>query len=95
MSTKREIRCINKSDRTNPHERIKNVGGIENGVRWKKTEDAAIRDIENGVYDYFVRQGVYEAKVIVAERLGKKYLNTVADGVSPDNLLSLPECPPL
>jgi hypothetical protein len=29
---------------------------------------------------------------VVASRLGVKYLKTVRDGESPDNLLSLPDC---
>ena len=30
-----QIKCINKSDRPNPHERILNVGGLESGNPWK------------------------------------------------------------
>jgi hypothetical protein len=33
------------------------------------------------------------AEVIIATHLGHKYLKTTADGVHPDNLLALPECP--
>jgi hypothetical protein len=31
--------------------------------------------------------------VIVAVHNGHKYIKTKADGIQPDNLLSLPECP--
>lgn len=43
------ISCVNKSDRTNPHERINNVGGVNgDGSRWKLSEDAAIAGIKAG-----------------------------------------------
>ena len=92
MATRRQIGCINKSDRSNPHTSIQNIGGIENGTRWKISEAQAIQNIESGLYSYFVNRGG-EVNVIVATRNGKKYLKTVSDGETPDNLLSLPECP--
>lgn len=95
MAQDLEIQCINKSDRTNPHERITHVGGIHNGARWKLTEDDAIAGIESRQMSFHVKQGVHRVEVIVATRLGRKYLKTVADGETPNNLLSLPECPAL
>lgn len=93
MASKAEINCINKSDRTNPHERIEKVGGGSGSNRWKQSEDQTIREIENGSWSYYVTRGGSTVDVIVATRLGRKYLKTVADGESPDNLLSLPDCP--
>jgi len=87
-----QVMCINKSDRQNPHERIRNIGGIDSGVRWKKTEEQAIVEIETGVSQFFVHAGGKSVWVIVATHLGRKYLKTEADGITPDNLLSLPEC---
>ena len=38
MSARHEIRCINKTDRYDPHERIKNVGGVNaDETRWRIT----------------------------------------------------------
>jgi len=66
-----------------------NIGG----AGWKHAEDDAISYIENGVYSCYVNRGGHSVDVIVATRLGRKYLKTRADGERPDNLLALPECP--
>ncbi len=88
-----QIQCINKSDRQNRHERIKNVGGVHNGERWKITEDQAIAYIENGTYRFWTSGGGTSTWVIIALHNGRKYLKTEADSTAKDNLLSLPECP--
>jgi Protein of unknown function (DUF3892) len=88
-----EIRCINKADRYNPHERIQNVGGVRaSGTTFKITQPAAISEIERGE-QFFVNRGGRTANVVIATHNGNKYLKTEADGVQPDNLLALPECP--
>jgi Protein of unknown function (DUF3892) len=91
-----QIQCINKTDRSNSHERIQSIGGTNaDGSRWKLNESQAIADIEAGKYSFYVeRPAGHRVNVIVAtSRYGNKYLKTTADGEQPDNLLSLPECP--
>jgi uncharacterized protein DUF3892 len=84
----REVTCINKRDRTNPHERIQAIGG----AGWKHQEDAAIRAIRGGTESYYVSQGGRTARVVTAVHQGREYLKTEPDGYSPDNLLALSEC---
>lgn len=95
MTQNVEIKCINKTDRTNAHERISHVGGVNaDGSRWKMSEDAAIQGIENGTWRFWTQGGGKSVWVIVAvSAAGHKYLKTEADGVQPNNLLALPECP--
>jgi Protein of unknown function (DUF3892) len=89
-----EVRCINKTNRWDAHDRIHAIGGINTeGNVFKVTSEQAIAGIESGNWAFVVRQAGRTVSVIVATRLGRKYLKTVADGEQPDNLLSLPECP--
>jgi hypothetical protein len=95
MTTSLQIQCINKQPRMDAHERIQNVGGVNAaGSRWKMTQPDAIRAAEAGTYRFYTSVRGTSVWVIVAvSAQGHKYLKTENDGVQPDNLLSLPECP--
>lgn len=89
-----EIKCINKRDRQNRHERIQNVSGVNSdGRRWKLSEEDAIAGIESGKWSFYTRGGGEVANVIIANHQGRKYLRTDRDSTTRDNLLALPECP--
>lgn len=94
MAQSVEIKCINKSDRYNIHERILNIGGLNNdGTRWKLSLNAAIKGIEDGEWAFYVNKAGRKVNVIIVKTsLGNKYLKTEADTTETNNLLELPEC---
>jgi Protein of unknown function (DUF3892) len=89
-----QIKCINKADRMNPHERITHVGGYTD-KQWKITQQEAVNYIESGEWKFWVKPPNADSVwvIVVTSRYGHKYLKTEADGEQPNNLLSLPECP--
>ena len=94
MADNVQISCIRKANRTNPHERIQGVGGTNpDGTRWYLTEDQAIAGIEADKWRFWSSGGGKSVWVIIATHSGRKYLKTQPDGITPDNLLALPECP--
>jgi len=90
MATSLEIKCINKSDHTNIHERIRNVGGSN----WKLSQQEAIDGIRRGTWIFYVMKNYKKVNVVIARSAyGNDYLKTEADDTENNNLLSLPECP--
>ena len=94
MAENIQIQCVNKTPRQDPHLRISHVGGVNpDQTRWKLTEDEAIAGIKQGRWNFYVYAGGARVDVIVATHSGREYLKTRADGLHPNNLLALPECP--
>jgi hypothetical protein len=92
-AVKLKVTHINKRDHYNPHERIQNIAGVlVDGTPWKLTVDQAIMAIESGIAVYYVALGTYVIDLIIATHEGRKYLKTVADTTTNNNLLNLPEC---
>lgn len=86
---KYQVTCITKPQYPVHQEHIEAIGGSFGN----HNEAAAIGYIEAGVCGYFTRANGVVAEVLVKSRNGRKYLSTSPDGVKPNNLLSLPNCP--
>ena len=82
-------------DRFSHHERIELIGGRNpDNSLWTMSQEEAIQEIKTGDLELFVHTGQEVVPVVVSvSKWGHEYLRTVTDGVEPDNLLSLPECP--
>ena len=94
MASRHQVSCIKKSDRTSAYERIIQIGGTNyDNTRWSLAHTDAIKRIEDGTYEFYVKVNGREVEVIVSTSAsGNKYLKTRSDGEQPNNLLSLPEC---
>ena len=92
MAQTAQIKCINKNPREDLHHSITHVGGFGTS-QWKLTKEDAIGRIERGEWSFYTLVNGHRRDVIVSSRNGRKYLKTTADNDTPDNLLSLPECP--
>jgi hypothetical protein len=88
-----QVSCINRANHTDPHLRIQYIGGVNNGQRWKITIADAIYGMRNSQWAFYVYEGNHIAWLIIAEHNKREYLKTQNDGLHPDNLLSLQECP--
>ena len=94
MADNVEVKCIKKTNRTDPHERIHGIGGVNaDGGRWichLMTQLPGLK-LANG--------NLYFSSVVnrfgLSSRLnnGHKYLKTRRTAFIRNNLLSLPECP--
>lgn len=94
MATSHQVSCIRKDDRQDKYSSITHIGGVNgSGSRWRLTLDEAISGIETGKWAFYTHVGGHQRWIRVASRNGRKYLRTEADQDTPDNLLSLPECP--
>ena len=90
-----QVSCINKSARSEFHQRIWNIGGQNSdGSVWKLSESEAIAGIDARRWSFFVERAPGDdVDVVIAARLSARYLTTPSDGEDPDVLLALPECP--
>lgn len=89
MPTRIQVTCIVPDSSADPDKCIDSIGGLT----WTKKEDVAIREIEALTHSYFTKVGGKEATVIVVSKNGKKHLQTTADSLLSNNLLSLSRCP--
>lgn len=89
-----QITCILKHEFLSSHEHITHVGNPRNS--WMLTREDAIHRIENKIDSFFTidpKTGK-RAEVGVRRDSGKApYLQTYADGVWNNNLLSMDRCP--
>lgn len=87
-----QVSCINKQPRDNTHEGIQFLGG-PGGGGWKTTRQKVVSLIEGGEHFYTLNTGKKAYLKVRVSAAGNKYVQTEADGVWQNNLLSLPECP--
>jgi len=92
-----QVSCITKPQPSNPKQRIKGLGGMNgDGSPWWMTLDAAIAMVESGRFFFYVldKDGTTPNPIVVdVSTAGNKFLRTVFDETTSNNLLSLPQCP--
>jgi len=92
--TEHEVTCINKPNRSSPHEHITHIG--DTAGKWRLTLESAIQRIDGGQEKFYTIDKSTGRKVyigVVRNDGGKPpYLKTHADGKWNDNLLAQQEC---
>jgi Protein of unknown function (DUF3892) len=84
-----QVTCITKrGDHHDPHQRISHIGGDG----WRVPETAAIAMVKADLNAFYVETPEGTAFLVLRQHDGREYLTTEADGIVPDNLLTLPEC---
>ena len=95
---KARITCINKSHghHDNPHEAVSRYGWVLDGTGEKGTSErqAMVEWVKNGNMAYVKDdKGNVAYCAVRTSSNGTEFLQTYADNVYTDNLLSLNECP--
>ncbi|MBV9862919.1 MAG: DUF3892 domain-containing protein [Alphaproteobacteria bacterium] len=95
MASRHQVHCVSKTDRMNHHERIRSIGGVNaDGSRWKIAQHEAIEGIETGQWSFFITRAGRDIDIVIAvSKYGSKYIKAAGDGLHPDTLLTLPDCP--
>ena len=90
---RRQVTCVNRKPRDNPHEGITRLGSAVAG--WGiYTREQVVALIEASVDSFYVVVEGRPAEVRVVREAGKRpYLRAHAGGDWNDCLLALPECP--
>jgi uncharacterized protein DUF3892 len=94
-----QVTCISKSFRKDAFHPLARVGGIKDGRPFTLTQKEAIAKIDAGERFFVVGPGgqvgidVFLHYPPGHEVFGTRYIATLPDATTADNLLSLPECP--
>jgi len=93
----RLVSCTEKALSREIPEQITTIGGMKKEgtlwVRWRKSQAAAIAEIESGDQIYYVNNEDSAPNLLVAVHKGVKYLKGPRDSEVPTTLLKLPDCP--
>jgi hypothetical protein len=95
MARHLRIRHVVKSDRTNAHELIHAICGLnQDGTHWTLTQEQAVSQIEDRMSAFYIeRPGGERLDVIVAMDIhANKYLKAVVRSDQSDELPLLPTC---
>jgi hypothetical protein len=89
-----KVKWIEKSDQTDPCQRISHIGGEAGQMSWKHSHAQAIQAIEQDQFAYYIEKEARAVKLEIGLAPdGIKYLKAPADGDQPRFLLNLPERP--
>lgn len=93
----RLVSCTEKALSQEIPKLITTVGGMKKDgpiwVRWRKSQAAAIAEIESGEQTYYVNVEGSTPNLVVAIHKDAKYLKAPLDREAPTTLLNLPDCP--
>ena len=75
-----QVKWVDQGDHSDVFHRVRHIGGASREFEWKHTHEQAVRFIEQGMFDYYVKVGKNAVRLEVGVSAnGCKYLRTDTD----------------
>lgn len=80
MSILLKVQWVDQAEQADLCQRIKHIGGSSRALRWKHSQDEAIRSIEHNIFTYYVKKDAHALKLEIGLATnGRKYLKLPDD----------------
>jgi len=92
-----KVKWVDKSDQSEPHQRIRHIGGDSRELKWKHSQAEAVDFIERRQFEYYIHIEKTPRPVrldVASTPDGEKYLTAQIGDDASQLLFELPPLPP-